>query len=110
MLQFAAHIAQQAGQQAFVHRFVAGRLAVFRPAVFGYDGVQLGVDVAPFAHAANADVVLPQQVFPLAVAEFVGGACRSSRGGRRCGDGFFCALVFVFAFTQCLPRGGQGLG
>ena len=44
-----------------------------KPAMLGHHGVQLGVDVAPFAHAADVDEVLAQQLLPLAVADFVRG-------------------------------------
>ena len=40
--------------------------------MFGHHRQQLGVRVAPFAHPANVDEVLPQQLLVLAVAEFVG--------------------------------------
>ena len=73
-----ADVAQQAGEQGFVQRFVASGLGVFLPLVLGHHGVQLRVDVAPLAHAADADEVLAQQAFPLTIAEFVGG-----RGIRR---------------------------
>ena len=39
--------------------------------MFGHHGVQLAVNVAPLAHPAYADKVLPQQLLVLAVAEFV---------------------------------------
>ena len=88
--QLAAYVAQQAGQQAFVQGLVAGGAGVFAPLVLGGHGAQLGVDVAPLAHAAHADVVLPQQGFPLAVAEAVGG--RFSR---------VCGLVFISQKGLC---------
>ena len=72
-LAFAAHVAQQAGQHAFVQGFVTGGLGVEVPVVLGHHGVQLGVDVAPLAHAAHVDELLAQLGFLLAVAEFVGG-------------------------------------
>ena len=50
---------------------VAGRLVVQLPALLANDAVQLRMDVAPLAHAADVDVVLAQQVLILAVREFV---------------------------------------
>ena len=46
---------------------VAGRFVVEVPALLTNDAVQLRMDVAPFAHAADVDVVLAQQVFVLPV-------------------------------------------
>jgi hypothetical protein len=82
-------------------RLVAGRGGVEVPAVLGHHGVQLGVDVAPLAHAAHVDEVLAQQVFLLAVAEFVGGG-----GGRvRRGTGL---VVWSNARLGTLAGGGLG--
>ena len=73
LFQLAAHVAQQSGEQALVYGLVPRWLGVLFPLVFRHHGVQLGVDVAPFAHAADADEVLSQQIFPLPVAELVAG-------------------------------------
>jgi hypothetical protein len=56
--------------------------------VLGHHRVQLGVDVAPLAHAADADEVLAQQLLVLAVAELVrggwaGGRCALAAGAAR---------------------------
>ena len=50
---------------------VAGRLQVGLPALLAHHANELGVDVAPFAHAAHIDVVLAQQVFVLPVGQLV---------------------------------------
>ena len=67
-----ADVAQQAGQHGEVDLFVAGGRGVQAPFVLGHHGMQLAVDVAPLAHAADVDEVLAQQLLVLAVAEFVG--------------------------------------
>ena len=88
LVALAAHVAQQACQHRQVNLLIAGRLRVDAPAVLGHHREQLGVDVAPLAQAADADEVLPQQCFVLAVAELVRGCnlrrcggCRSWRCG-----------------------------
>ena len=70
-LQLAAHVAQQAGQHGQVDLLIAGGCGVDLPLVLGHHRQQLAVDVAPFAHAADVDEVLPQQLLVLAVAELV---------------------------------------
>ena len=72
VLELAANVAQQACQHGQVQLLIAGRQRVQAPFVFGHHCVQLGVGVAPFAHATHVDEVLTQQGFVLAVAEFVG--------------------------------------
>ena len=111
--QLAADVAQQPGQQRFVHGFIAGRLGVLSPLVLGHHGVQLGVDVAPLAHAADVDEVLAQQVFPLAVAEFVGGMLALTpalfRARKRESLGAGCIGDSVTAAAPS-PAGGRGRG
>jgi len=79
----AADVAQQPGQQRqmdlFVGQmdlFVGRRLGVQAPAVLGHHGVQLRVDVAPFAHLARADEVVAQPLLLLAVGQLVRGGAR----------------------------------
>ena len=54
-----ANVAQQARQHREVDLLVAGGRCVQPPFVLGHHGVQLAVDVAPLAHAADVDKVLP---------------------------------------------------
>ena len=68
---FVAQVAQQPAEHRQVQLLVAGRLAVDLPTLLANDAVQLRVDVTPFAHAADVDEVLTQQVFVLAVRELV---------------------------------------
>ena len=93
-----AHVAQQAREHREVDLLVAGGGGVELPAVLGHHREQLGVDVAPLAQAADADEVLPQQRFVLAVAELVGGLrCRGRIGG-------------LVRSRQALGHGQAGLG
>ena len=73
-------VAQQATQHGQVQVLVAGRLLVDLPALLFHHGEELAVHIAPFAPSADVDVVLPQQVVVLAVAEFVVGTVSSARG------------------------------
>jgi hypothetical protein len=66
VFQLEADVAQQAGQHGLVQLLVAGGLVVQAPLVLGHHRQQLAVHVAPFAHAADVDVVLAQQLFVLA--------------------------------------------
>ncbi len=60
---FAANVAQQAGQHRQMNLFVSGWLGIQLPAMLRHRGVQLRVRIAPLAHTANVDEVLPQQLF-----------------------------------------------
>ena len=77
VVRLAAHVAQQASQHRQVNLLVGGGSAVQAPAMLGHHGVQLGVDVAPFAHPARVDEAVAQPLLLLPLAELVGG-CRSS--------------------------------
>ena len=70
-LQLATDVAQQPGQHRQMQLLVACRQRVESPFVFRHHGVQLRVDVAPLAHAAQVDKVLPQQLFILTVRQLV---------------------------------------
>ncbi len=71
VVELVAHVAQQACQHGQVQLLIARRLAVDAPLVLGHHRQQLGVGVAPLAHAADVDEVLAQQLLVLAVAELV---------------------------------------
>ena len=64
-------VAEQAAEHGKVQLLVAGRFVVEVPALLADDAVQLRMDVAPLAHAADVDVVLAQQVLVLPVRELV---------------------------------------
>ena len=64
-------VAEQAAEHGKVELLVAGRFVVQLPALLANDAVQLRMDVAPFAHAADVDIVFAQQVFVLSIREFV---------------------------------------
>ena len=66
-----ANVAKQPGQHRQVDLLVGGRHHVQPPALFSHDGVQLGVDVAPLAHAAHADEAVAQALLLLPVGELV---------------------------------------
>src|SRR5690606_11574712 len=70
-LVLAADVAEQAREHREMDLLVGRRGLVDAPQMFRDDRQQLRVDVAPLAHAADVDEVLPQQVFVLAVAELV---------------------------------------
>ena len=57
--QLAAEVAQQPGQHGEVQLLVIGGQRVDAPFVLGHDRVQLRMNVAPLAHAADVDEVLP---------------------------------------------------
>ena len=69
--QLVANVAEQAGQHRQMQLLVTGRQRVEAPLVLGHHGVQLRVNVAPLAHPAHADEILPQQLLVLTVGEFV---------------------------------------
>ena len=71
ILGLVAQVAQQTAEHGQVQLLVAGRFVVQVPALLADDAVQLRMDVAPLAHAADVDVVLAQQIFVLAVRELV---------------------------------------
>ena len=66
-----ADVAQQAREHCLVDGVVAGVLVVLAQAELGELGVQLAVDVAPFAHAPRRQEVVLQQGLQLAVALLV---------------------------------------
>ena len=66
-----ADVAEQARQQRQVQLLVAGRCAVARPALLGDHRDQLRMHIAPFAPAPHMDEALFEQVFQLALAQFV---------------------------------------
>ena len=68
---FASHIAQQACQHRQMNLLVGRRLVVELPTVFRHGGVQLCVGITPLTHTSDIDKILTQQLFVLAVAEFV---------------------------------------
>ncbi len=71
LVAFAANVAQQAAQHRQVQLLVAGGSVIQMPALLAHHGVQLRMNVAPLAHAADVDKVVAQQAFVLAVGQFV---------------------------------------
>ena len=67
----ATYVAQQSSQHGLVQLLVTGRLVVHRPALLVHHGQELRMHIAPFTPTSYVDEVLPQQIFMLAVAEFV---------------------------------------
>ena len=68
---FEADVPEQARQQRQVQLLVAGRCAVARPALLGDHRDQLRMHIAPFAPSPHMDEALFEQVFQLALAQFV---------------------------------------
>ena len=74
--ELATDVAQQTRQHGQVQLLVARGLGVQAPFMLGHHRVQLAVDVLPFPNATDVDEILSQQLFVLAVRQFV--RCRLS--------------------------------
>ena len=94
----ATDVAQQPGQHGLVQLLVGRRERIESPALLGHHGVQLRVDVAPFAHAARAHEAVAQALLLLAVGELV--AVHALTGLRR-------VAMLAAAFLDPLPEPEQ---